>query len=70
MSALAPKELLGLTGGVFNFIGSLASIIVPLVIGLLVQGNNFAPGLLFVALLALTGALAYIFVVGRVERID
>jgi MFS transporter, ACS family, D-galactonate transporter len=70
VSALAPKELLGLTGGVFNFFGSLASIIVPLVIGLLVQGNNFAPGLLFVALLALTGALAYIFVVGRVERIN
>lgn len=70
VSALAPKRLLGLTGGVFNFFGNLSSIIVPLVIGMLVQGDNFAPGLFFVASLALLGALSYIFVVGRVERIE
>jgi MFS transporter, ACS family, D-galactonate transporter len=70
VSALAPKRLLGLTGGMFNFFGNLSSIVVPLVIGLLVRGDNFAPGLLFVAALAMTGALSYIFVVGRVERIE
>jgi MFS transporter, ACS family, D-galactonate transporter len=70
VSALAPKRLLGLTGGVFNFFGNLSSILVPLAIGLLVHGNNFAPGLFFVASLALTGALSYIFIVGRVERIE
>lgn len=70
VSELAPKQLLGLTGGVFNFVGNLASIAVPLVIGLLVRGGNFAPGLLFVAALAMTGALSYIFIVGRVERIE
>jgi MFS transporter, ACS family, D-galactonate transporter len=70
VSALAPKRLLGLTGGVFNFFGNLSSIIVPLVIGLLVRGDNFAPGLFFVAALAMVGALSYIFVVGRVERIQ
>jgi ACS family D-galactonate transporter-like MFS transporter len=42
---------------------------VPLVIGFLVKGGSFAPALVFVAGLALTGALSYIFVVGRVERI-
>jgi MFS transporter, ACS family, D-galactonate transporter len=70
VSALAPKRLLGLTGGVFNFFGNLASIVVPLVIGLLVRGENFAPGLFFVATLAMTGALSYIFIVGHVERIE
>jgi MFS transporter, ACS family, D-galactonate transporter len=70
VSALAPKHLLGLTGGVFNFFGNLASIIVPLVIGLIVRGENFAPGLFFVATLAMTGALSYIFIVGQVERIE
>ena len=69
VSALAPKQLLGLTGGVFNFFGNLSSIIVPLVIGLLVRGENFAPALVFVAALALMGVLSYIFLVGRVERI-
>jgi ACS family D-galactonate transporter-like MFS transporter len=70
VSALAPKRLLGLTGGMFNFIGNLATIIVPLGIGLVVTGDNFTPGLFFVASLAMTGALCYIFVVGRVERVE
>jgi MFS transporter, ACS family, D-galactonate transporter len=70
VSALAPKRLLGLTGGVFNFFGNLSSIIVPLVIGLLVHGNNFAPGLFFVAALALAGVLSYIFLVGKIERVE
>jgi len=69
VSELAPKRLLGLTGGMFNLFGNLAAIVVPLVIGLLVRENNFAPGMVFVAILALTGALSYIFIVGRVERI-
>ena len=69
VSSLAPKRLLGLTGGAFNFFGNLSSILVPLVIGFLVKAGSFAPALVFVAGLALTGALSYIFIVGRVERI-
>jgi len=69
VSALAPKQLLGLTGGVFNFFGNLSAIIVPLVIGLLVQGDNFAPGLFFVAALALAGVFSYVFMVGKIERV-
>ncbi len=70
VSALAPKRLLGLTGGVFNFFGNLSSIIVPLVIGLLIHGDNFAPGLFFVAALAMAGVLSYIFLVGKIERVE
>lgn len=70
VSALAPKKLLGLCGGMFNFFGNLASIVVPIVIGLLVRGDNFASGLFFVAALAMIGALSYILVVGRVEQIE
>ncbi|MBY0197890.1 MFS transporter [Priestia megaterium] len=69
VSTLAPKHLVGLTGGVFNFIGGLASIIVPIVIGFLAKGGSFAPALVFIAALALLGALSYIFLVGKVERI-
>lgn len=69
VSALAPKHLIGFTGGVFNFIGALASIVVPIIIGYLAQGGNFEPALLFIALLALTGACCYIFLVGDVRRI-
>lgn len=70
VSALAPKNLVGLTGGVFNFIGNLSSIIVPIVIGFLVKGENFAPALVFIGGMALMGALSYIFLVGKVERIQ
>ena len=37
VSLLSPKHLIGLTGGIFNFAGNLASIVVPIVIGLSCQ---------------------------------
>jgi MFS transporter, ACS family, D-galactonate transporter len=70
VSTLAPKHLIGLTGGVFNFIGNLSSVVVPIVIGFLVSGGNFAPALMFVGTLACVGACSYIFLVGKVERIE
>ncbi|RPE14359.1 MFS transporter [Chitinophaga lutea] len=69
VSTLAPKHLINITGGVFNFIGQLAGIIVPIAIGFLASGGNFAPALVFVAALGILGACSYIFLVGNVERI-
>lgn len=69
VSTLAPKHLIDITGGVFNFIGQLSGIIVPIVIGFLVRGGNFAPALIFVAIMGLAGACSYIFLVGSIERI-
>ncbi len=69
VSAIAPQRLLGLTGGVFNFFGNLSGITVPIVIGYLARDYGFSAGLAYVALLALLGALSYVFVVGRVERL-
>jgi ACS family D-galactonate transporter-like MFS transporter len=69
VSTLAPENLIGLTGGVFNFIGNLSSVVVPIVIGFLVRGGNFAPALIFVGALACIGACSYIFLVGKVERV-
>lgn len=69
VSTLAPKHLINLTGGVFNFIGQLAGIIVPIVIGVLASGGSFAPALVFVAVMGVMGACSYIFLVGNVERI-
>jgi ACS family D-galactonate transporter-like MFS transporter len=70
VSSVAPSKMLGLTGGVFNFIGNLAAIATPLLIGFLVTGSNFAPAITYVACMALLGALSYIFLVGKVERIS
>lgn len=70
VSILSPKNLLGLTGGVFNFMGNVASIVVPIVIGYIAQGGNFEPALVFIATLGFIGALSYIFLVRKVERIQ
>jgi len=70
VSAIAPERLIGLTGGVFNFIGGLSGIIVPIGIGYLADGSNFAPALIFVSCLTLLGAFSYGVLIGKVERLD
>jgi MFS transporter, ACS family, D-galactonate transporter len=54
---------------VFNFFGNLPSIFVPIIVGCLIHEDNFKPALAYIATVALVGALSYIFIVGRVERI-
>lgn len=70
VSLLSPKHLIGLTGGIFNFMGNLASIVVPIAIGFLASGGNFKPALVFIGALGLVGACSYIFLVGKIERVS
>jgi ACS family D-galactonate transporter-like MFS transporter len=71
VSDIAPRELVGVAGGVFNFVGNLSGIITPIVIGFIVNSTGaFNGALLFVGAVALVGAIAYIFIVGEVRRID
>lgn len=69
VSSLAPKRLIGLTGGVFNFVGGMTAVITPTVIGFLASGSSFFYPLAFICGLSIAGALAYIFIIGKVERI-
>jgi len=69
VSSLAPMRLIGLTGGVFNFVGGLGGITVPLVIGYLAQDYGFGPALVYISAVALIGALSYILLVGDVKRV-
>lgn len=69
VSVLSPRHLIGLTGGVFNFMGNLASIVVPIVIGFLARDGDFKPALIFIGALGLLGASSYIFLVGKIERV-
>jgi ACS family D-galactonate transporter-like MFS transporter len=70
ISSVAPRQLIGLTGGTFNFISNLSGISTPLIIGYLAQGGNFAPGLTYIAVVAVMGALAYILMIGKLERVE
>jgi ACS family D-galactonate transporter-like MFS transporter len=70
VSDIAPDGALGLTGGIFNLAANLAGIVTPLVIGAIVSATgSFFFALAYVSVLALIGALAYIFVLGDVKRI-
>jgi len=70
VSATAPERLIGLTSGMFNGIGGLAGITAPIIIGFLLRGGDFTRPLTFIACVALLGACSYIFVVGKLERVD
>jgi len=68
---VAPKPLIGLTGGVFNLCANLAGIVTPLVVGFVVAATgSFAWALGFIAIVALIGACSYIFLLGDVKRIE
>nr|WP_150695745.1 MFS transporter [Pandoraea terrae] len=70
VSDIAPKNLLGLTGGIFNFAANLAGIVTPLVIGFIVAATgSFVWALTLIGAIAIVGALSYIFVVGDIKRI-
>lgn len=70
VSLLSPRRLIGLVGGCFNFVSSLSAVVVPVAIGYLVNEGDFAPALVFIAALAVIGAYSFLFLVGRIERID
>ncbi len=71
VSDTSPKEITGLSGGLFNTFGSVAAITTPIVIGYIVQGtNSFNLALVFVAANALVAIACYLFVVGAIKRVE
>lgn len=70
ISDVAPKNLVGITAGLFNFCTNLAGIVTPIVIGFVIAATgSFFGGLAFIGLMALLGAFSYTFVVGEVRRL-
>ncbi|BAP41628.1 d-galactonate transporter [Pseudomonas sp. StFLB209] len=71
LSDTAPKNMVGLSGGVFNGIGNTAGIITPVVIGYFVATTgSFNAALWFVAAHGLVAILAYTVIAGRFERVE
>ncbi|HWI17151.1 MAG TPA: MFS transporter [Vicinamibacterales bacterium] len=70
ISDVAPKELIGLTAGIFNFSANLAGIVTPLVIGYAYQstGSFFGP-LIYIGVVALIGAFSYSVILGDIHRL-
>ena len=71
VSDIAPKKLIGLTSGIFNFSANLAGIVTPLVIGFAYQRTGtFVGPLVYIAVVALVGAFAYSVILGDIHRLD
>ena len=68
---IAPKPLIGLTGGIFNLSTNLAGIVTPIVVGVFfgMTGSFVAP-LAYIAVVALIGAFSYSVILGDIHRLD
>lgn len=70
ISDTAPREVIGLCGGIFNVFGNVASIVTPLAIGYMVKElHSFNAALVFVGCSALAAMLCYLVVVGEIKRL-
>jgi ACS family glucarate transporter-like MFS transporter len=71
VSDTSPKEAGGVSGGLFNTFGNLSSITTPIVIGyILAATGSFNGALVFVGANALVAAVAYLVIVGKIERVQ
>ncbi|HXP97305.1 MAG TPA: MFS transporter [Telmatospirillum sp.] len=71
LSDMAPKGLVGLTGGMLYFIANIGGTTAPLVIGYVVQQTGgFNMALAYVSAVAACGVFAYLVVMGKVSRIE
>ena len=66
----SPKQIAGLSGGLFNTFGNLASITTPVVIGYIINiTGSFEWALIYVAANALLAVVSYLFIVGPIKRV-
>lgn len=72
VSDTSPRQAPGLNAGVFNTFGNVAGITTPIAIGYIVKASegSFAGALAFVAVNALVALASYLFIVGRIERVE
>jgi ACS family glucarate transporter-like MFS transporter len=71
MADVAPKQLAGLSGGVFNMFGNIAGIVTPIVVGFIVAATgSFDWALVFVGAHCLLTIFAFLVIVGPIRRLE
>ncbi|XBC27904.1 MFS transporter [Leminorella grimontii] len=71
MADTAPKEISGLSGGLFNMCGNISGIVTPIAIGYIVYSTgSFNGALIYVGVHAAIAIFSYLFVVGKIQRIE
>ncbi|MEM5369268.1 MFS transporter [Paraburkholderia azotifigens] len=67
----SPKQIAGLSGGMFNTFGNIAAITTPIIIGYIVKATgSFSGALVFVACNALIAVVSYLLIVGEIKRVE
>ncbi len=67
----SPKQIAGLSGGLFNMCGNLTTITTPLIIGYIVQHTkSYRGALVYVAIHAAITIFSYLFIVGEIKRVE
>lgn len=71
MSDTSPKQIAGVSGGLFNMFGNLASISTPIVIGYIISTTgSFKWALVYVGANALVAVFSYLVIVGPIKRVE
>ena len=71
VSDTVPKQIAGLSGGLFNMFGNISSITTPIVIGAIIQATGSYNGaLVFVGINAFVAVLSYLVIVGPIRRVE
>ncbi len=71
IAEVAPRKLIGVTGGIINFTGHLSGIVTPILIGFIIRATgSFEWVLAYVSLAGVVGALSYTVLLGRIHRIE
>jgi nitrate/nitrite transporter NarK len=70
MADSSPKEIGGLSGGLFNTFGNISVITTQIIIGYLISGTgSFNGALIFVGANAIVAMLSYLFI-GEIKRVE
>jgi MFS transporter, ACS family, glucarate transporter len=71
VSDTSPKEITGLSGGLFNTFGNMPAITTGIVIGYLIAWTgSYAAALVYIGASALGAIFCYLFVVGEIKRLE
>ena len=71
VSDTSPKQIVGLSGGLFNTFGNIAGITTSVVAGYLIKSSfGFGGVLVFVGACAIGAILSYLLLVGEIKRLE
>jgi ACS family glucarate transporter-like MFS transporter len=71
VSDTSPKEITGLSGGLFNTFGNTAALTTAIIVNKLINStHNFDAALIYIGANAIGAIFCYLFVVGEIKRLE